>query len=72
MKHESSPAPLPLKSCPSGTRQLNVRIPEEMYQYLRQKAPTPKSLGAVITRLLYEDRAREEERQRFAVNHRNN
>ena len=57
-------------SCPSKMRQLNIRIPLEALELLQQFAPTRKSWGATVAQLLYDERARREERQLRALRER--
>ena len=62
-------------SRPSKMVQVNLRIPVEAREILRQEAPTPKSQGEYVSRLLFAERARMEgriegrleERQRRAL-----
>jgi hypothetical protein len=72
MPRKSSRNELQTVACPSKTKQLNFRLPLEAYEHLREIAPTPKSYGETIAMLLYEDRARREERQRLATKYKDN
>jgi hypothetical protein len=46
---------------------VNFTLDREAYELLRQRAPTTKAFGRHICRLLYEERARAEERQRLGL-----
>lgn len=54
-------------TCPSKMRQVNLRLPLEAYELLQQYAPTRKSWGTTVAQLLYEERARKEERALCAL-----
>jgi hypothetical protein len=50
---------------PDGTMPMGVNLPRDAVRILRKYAPTPRSYGAFLSRLLFEHQAREEERQRL-------
>ena len=49
---------------PNGTIQVNFALDKDALAVLREEAPTVKSYGPFLARLLHEHRARREERQR--------
>ena len=75
MPRKVSPDEPQTLSRPSKMVQVNLRIPVEAREILRQEAPTPKSQGEYVSRLLFAERARMEgriegrleERQRRAL-----
>ena len=75
MPRKASPDEPQTLSRPSKMVQVNLRIPVEAREILRQEAPTPKSQGEYVSRLLFAERARMEgriegrleERQRRAL-----
>jgi bacterioferritin (cytochrome b1) len=67
MPRKASPDEPQTLSRPSKMVQVNLRIPVEAREILRQEAPTPKSQGEYVSRLLFAERARMEERQRLAM-----
>ena len=44
---------------------LGIRIDQDVYNLLHRLAPTPKSKGELVSRLLYEHETRLEERMKF-------
>jgi bacterioferritin (cytochrome b1) len=72
MPRKASPDEPQTLSRPSKMVQVNLRIPVEAREILRQEAPTPKSQGEYVSRLLFAERARMEERQRLAMQDRRN
>jgi hypothetical protein len=50
---------------PNGTIQVNFALDKDALAVLREEAPTVKSYGPFLARLLHEHRARREERQRW-------
>jgi hypothetical protein len=52
------------KSRPIGVVPINTSLDREAFELLTQMAPTRKSYGRYLSRLLYEERTRQEERQR--------
>ena len=75
MPRKASRDELQTISCPSKMVEVNLRMPVEAREILRQEAPTPKSQGEYVSRLLFAERARMEgriegrleERQRRAL-----
>ena len=75
MPRKASPDEPQTLSRPSKMVQVNLRIAVEAREILRQEAPTPKSQGEYVSRLLFAERARMEgriegrleERQRRAL-----
>jgi hypothetical protein len=67
MPRKSTTTLQPAEACSSKTHQLNIRIPTEAFELLREYAPTRKSYGELISRFLFEERARREERQRLTT-----
>jgi hypothetical protein len=50
---------------PAGIRVVNLSLPVEAVELLHRYAPSSKSYGLFLATLLYEHRARQEERQRL-------
>jgi hypothetical protein len=50
---------------PAGIRVVNLSLPRDAVDLLHHFAPTTKSHGQFVARLLYEHRYREEERRRL-------
>ena len=48
-----------------GVTVVALSLDIEAYQCLKEMAPTTKSYGAYLSRLVFEERARREERQRL-------
>jgi hypothetical protein len=50
---------------PAGVKPINVSMPQEAVALLHAYAPTKKSHGLYLASLLFQERARREERQRL-------
>jgi hypothetical protein len=49
----------------AGVVQVNFSLDKEAYELLREEAPTTRTYGMFLSRLLHEHRARREERARL-------
>ena len=67
MPRKSTTTLPPVEACSSKTHQLNIRITPEAFELLQAYAPTRKGYGELISRFLFEERARREERQRLTT-----
>jgi hypothetical protein len=50
---------------PPGIRVIALSLDAEAYQLLQQMAPTRRAYGRFLSRLVFEERARREERRRL-------
>lgn len=72
MPRKSTTTLQPVETCSPRTLQLNIRITPEAFELLQEYAPTRKGYGELFSRLLFEERARREERQRRTTKFKDN